>query len=266
MLADSRSGGRRRMLTILIIVLIVHSFALTDAMSQAPATGSHLIDFASYKGGSVDDWLKTQNYVFERDAKKRGLLNLSIKDGVLTLEAKGRMSGFILNDSVNVERTRKIRITWGVKKYPQEVSYEKKVNNEALMLYVFFGKEKMPSGSVVIPNSPYFIGLFLCQDEEINFPYKGHYFHAGGRFVCLDKPEPGRMIVSEFDLDRNFKTYFDKKETPGITGIGFGVDTSKAGGSGDGAAFIKSVEFLEGPRLMPTARLHILSSIQRRPA
>jgi hypothetical protein len=38
--------------------------------------------------------------------------------------------------------------------------------------------------SVLIPNSLYFIGLFLCQDDRTNFPHKGPYFHASGRFVC----------------------------------------------------------------------------------
>jgi hypothetical protein len=99
----------------------------------------------------------------------------------------------------------------------------------------------------LIPNSPYFIGLFLCQDEQVNFPYKGRYFHTGGRFVCLGKPAPDAMTVSEFDLDRGFKSYFSKGETPGISGIGFGVDTSKAGGDGKAAAFIRRIEFFEKP-------------------
>ena len=112
------------------------------------------------------------------------------------------------------------------------------------MLYVFFGTEKISSGHALIPNSPYFIGLFLCQDEEIDFPYKGRYFHTGGRFVCLGKPKPNEAVVSEFDLDTAFKRYFEKNRTPDITGIGLGIDTSKAGGGGTAAAFIKSIEFI----------------------
>jgi hypothetical protein len=115
------------------------------------------------------------------------------------------------------------------------------------MLYIFFGKEKVSSGHVLIPNSPYFIGLFLCQDEQVNFPYKGRYFHTGGRFVCLGKPNPGDQVASEFDLDRAFKSYFGKQQTPSISGIAFGVDTSSAGGGGKGGAFIKTIEFFEGP-------------------
>ena len=234
---------------ILAASLIVHSLlARADVASQPQAgAAAYTIDFSGYGGGAVDKWLETHGFKLERDAKNRSLLGLSITNSVLALEAKGRMTGFIFNDSVNLHKVQTVRINWGVKQYPKEASYQNKVNNEALMVYFFFGKQKISSGHVLIPNSPYFIGLFLCQDEQVNFPYKGHYFHEGGRFVCLGKPEPGQMIVSEFDLDRGFKSYFGKKETPGITAIAFGVDTSKAGGGGSGAAFIKSIQFVDGP-------------------
>lgn len=87
---------------------------------------------------------------------------------------------------------RSIRVRWGIIQYPVDVSYQNNVNNEALMLYFFFGTERISSGSMLIPNSPYFLGLFLCQDEQVGFPYKGRYFHAGGRFVCLGNPNPMR--------------------------------------------------------------------------
>lgn len=207
-----------------------------------------IVDFSGYSGGSAAQWLGTRGFKLEQDAKKPNLLALSIDDQVLTLEAKGRMTGFILNDSVNFDNIRKVKINWGIKRYPQEVSYHNKINNEALMLYFFFGKEKISSGHILIPNSPYFIGLFLCRDDEVNFPYKGRYFHTSGRFVCLGKPTPGQTVVSEFDLDSAFKSYFSKKVTPSITGIGFGIDTSKAGGGGMAAAYIKSIEFSQEPQ------------------
>ena len=207
--------------------------------------GPFTIDFSGYTGGSVEKWLVTRGFNFEKDAKNRTLLGLSITNQTLELTANGHLSGFIFNNSINLANVSRVRIIWGITRYPQEASYEKKVNNEALMLYIFFGKEKVSSGSVLIPNSPYFIGLFLCQDEQVNFPYKGRYFHAGGRFVCLGKPDPGEMVVSEFDLDRAFKSYFGKQQTPVITGVAFGIDTSKAGGGGMGGAFIKTIQFFE---------------------
>jgi len=248
MLRDYRSSHSLQIVLSLVVFFLFQTLpACAEVVGSMKIGTTAAINFSSYTGGSVETWLKTVGYKFEKDARNQNLLNLSITDGILTLEAKARMNGFILNDSVNLDKVRSIRINWGVKHYPRDVSYGRKVNNEALMLYIFFGTEKVSSGHILIPNSPYFIGLFLCQDEQVNFPYKGRYFHSGGRFVCLGKPEPGQMTVSEFDLDEAFKSYFGKKETPGITGIGFGVDTSKAGDNGIGAAFIKSIEFIEAP-------------------
>jgi hypothetical protein len=105
-----------------------------------------IVDFSGYVGGSAAKWLETRGFKLEQDAKKPNLLALSIDDNVLTLEAKGRMTGFILNDSVNLDDISKVKIKWGIRKYPQDVSYQNKVNNEALMLYFFFGKEKVSSG------------------------------------------------------------------------------------------------------------------------
>jgi hypothetical protein len=226
------------------IALALIYFLPVLTCDAAGVTRDFVLDFSGYTEGSVDDWLRAKHFTFEKDARNRRLLQLSIANDTLTLEAKENLSGFLLNDAVNVKKITKIRINWGIIQYPVDVSYRREVNNEALMLYVFFGTEKISSGHVLIPDSPYFIGLFLCQDEEIDFPYKGRYFHAGGRFVCLGKPEPNETIVSEFDLDTAFKRYFDKNRTPEITGIGFGIDTSKAGKSGTAAAFIKSIEFI----------------------
>ena len=228
-----------------------------DVISRGqPRKVDFIIDFSGYTGVSVDDWLRAKGFKFEKDARDHRLLQLSVANDALILEAKRRLRGFLLNDSVDLERVTTIRIEWGIIQYPQEVSYARKVNNEALMLYVFFGRERIPSGHILIPDSPYFIGLFLCDDEQVNVPYKGRYFHTGGRFVCLGKPKPNETIVSEFDLNAAFKSYFGKNNTPGVTGIGLGVDTSSAGRNGTAGAFIKSVKFVEANGAGPTPGGH----------
>ena len=237
-------------LIVLAVILIANAHRTisnaAEVISQSESNKpGYLIDFSSYAGGPVHEWLREHGYKLEKDAKNRNLLDLSITDRVFNIEAKGRMSGFILNDNVNLDNVKLVRINWGIKHYPKDVSYNRQVNNEALMLYIFFGKEKIGSGHVLIPNSPYFIGLFLCQDEQVNYPYMGRYFHIGGRFVCLGKPQPDESIVSEFNLDEAFRSYFNKGETPGITGIGFGIDTSKAGDGGKSGAFIKTIQFIK---------------------
>ena len=243
----------RLMVIALVTFVIVRSemtyracAAAKEPIDQSKPRGLGL-DFSGYEGGSVEQWLQSKGFSFEKDAKNRDLLALSITDGSLILSANGPLSGFILNDLINIDKVSKVRIKWGIIRYPEGVGYSRGINNEALMIYFFFGSEKISSGHVLIPDSPYFIGLFLCQDDQLNFPYKGRYFHAGGRFVCVAKPRPNETVVSEFDLDAAFKSYFGKFKTPGVTGIGLGVDTSQAGGDGKGAAVLKSIEFVEGP-------------------
>lgn len=254
---NSRTLGRlanRRIgivaLRILIILAVVVTLRAASVKAQVTnlaegAKGNYSINFSDYTGGPIEQWIEARGYKFAQDAKNPKYLQLSIADQVLTLDAKARMTGLILNESLDLQKVKKARLTWGINEYPVDVSYESKVNNEALMVYFFFGKEKIASGHLLVPNSPYFIGLFLCRDDQVDVPYKGRYFHTGGRFVCLGKPKPGETVVSEFNLDRNFKSYFGKKQTPNITGIGFGVDTSKAGGRGTASAFVKSIEFIQ---------------------
>ena len=54
-----------------------------------------------------------------------------------------------------------------------------------------------------IPDSPYFVGLFLCYgDDRINYPYVGSYFKKGGRYVCSDSPSEGELGMSRPMLKR----------------------------------------------------------------
>lgn len=232
-------------LAMLIIVAGGAGDARAENQERLPKIDFSM-DFSGYTGSSVDQWLHGIGFQFEKDAKDHNRLRLTAANGGLMLEALGQLRGFLLNDSVDVTKVGRVRIEWGIDRYPHDVSYRRHINNEALMVYFFFGSEKISSGHMLIPNSPYFIALFLCQDEATNVPYQGRYFHAGGRFVCLDKPKPKETIVSEFDLNAAFKTYFGKTTTPPITGIGLDVDTSAAGNGGKAAAFIKRIDFLDG--------------------
>lgn len=202
-----------------------------------------VIDFSDYPGGSVHEWLKSKGFRFHKGAKNRKLIELSAPDGALVIKIQKRVRGFIFNESIDLKEFSKVRIEWGIIQYPKDASFERKINNEALMVYVFFGSEKLSSGSFFIPDSPYFIGLFLSKDDEINKPYKGKYFHKGGRYVCLGSPEPQKTVITEFDLVRAFQTYF-KDEAPIISGICLAFDTSSSGDGGKAAAFIKRMEFL----------------------
>ena len=112
----------------------------------------------------------------------------------------------MVNDHVKLAHVSTIRITWGIIKYPKDASYERKVNNEALMVDISFGQDHVPSGHILIPARPYFIGVFLGQEERLNTPYQGKYFHEGGRLVWLGHPPPDETVTLEFDLRTAWQT------------------------------------------------------------
>jgi hypothetical protein len=203
------------------------------------------LDFSDYVEGSITEWLEAKGFRLEHGAEDPELLTLSIHEGALVVEAKAPVKGFLVNQDVQLEKASKVRIHWGMIKYPKDASYERHVHNEALMLYIFFGQNKLPSGHALIPALPYFIGLFLGQEEHLNTPYQGQYFHEGGRFVSVGHPHPHDTVISEFDLSTAFHTYFGKADVPMISGLTLGVDTFRSGDGGKAAAYIQRIEFLE---------------------
>jgi len=108
------------------------------------------------------------------------------------------------------------------------------------------GDERQPSGSVFIPNSPYFIGLFLCHgDDKVNHPYVGAHFKKGGRYVCGDSPAEGELVTTRFNLLEGYRSYFDKEgdDDPAVSGIALTLDTKKADGGGKASAFVREIRF-----------------------
>jgi hypothetical protein len=224
---------------------VMVSTGATHPAGGGASTITWVIDFADYAGGPMEAWLHTKGFRLEHGAEDPAALALSHKAGALVLEAKQPVRGFLVNDQVKLEHFSTIRITWGIIKYPTGASYERQINNEALMLYISFGEDEVLSGHVLIPARPYFIGVFLGQEEQLNRPYQGKYFHEGGRFVCIGHPQPYETVRSEFDLRTAFQTYFDKADVPMISAISLGVDTFASGEGGTAAAYIHRIEFLE---------------------
>ena len=201
------------------------------------------IDFAQNTKDDARKWLSGKGFEFQSDAKSQSKLSVSFSNDSLVLDAKKKLFGLIINGSLHLENAKIIRITWGVDTYPKGASYEKGVNNEPIMVYVYYGDKKLSSGSMFIPNSPYFTGLYLGETDKINTPFKGRHFNEGGRFICLANPKPGETVVSEFDLDKGFKGCFGKdKKVPFISGVALEVETSSTGPS---KGFIKKIEFLK---------------------
>ena len=92
------------------------------------------INFSDYARGSLDEWLKSKGFRFDKGAKDRKLIELSVEKDSLIIKTHKRARGFITNESINFKEFSKVRIAWGIIKYPKDASYERKNNNEALRL------------------------------------------------------------------------------------------------------------------------------------
>jgi hypothetical protein len=200
----------------------------------------YTLDFAKATG-APEEWLKKKGFRFEKDADD---IKLKFSDKSLILTTEEPLLGVIINDKLDLKEYSKIRITWGIKDYPLGACYEKGVNNEAVMIYVFLGNEKLPSGSFFIPKSPYFLALFLGEKDIPGKAYIGRHFKQGGRFICVGAPKEGETVVTEFDLPKAYKEHFKKNDKLPITGLSLEVDTSYLD-EGKGSAFIKKIEILK---------------------
>jgi len=204
-----------------------------------------MIDFTDYEEGSVESWLEEKGFQFERDARNRRKLDLDVGEKGLILDVTSSMLGIIVNEGVDLEEFTSIRLDWGISDYPEGASYENGIRNEALMVIVFFGYDKISSGHFLIPNTPYFIGFFLGREEKVGQGYVGRYFKKSGRYVCLGNPGEGETVISEYNLVEAFKKKYEKDEVPVISGVALAIDTTKAKNRGKAGSFIKSIEFLE---------------------
>lgn len=232
-------------------ILFAAALAALALAAPPPAAAAdklvHVLSFTDYAEGPVEDWLQGKGFKAERDAKRRDRIDLDVDpDKGLIVEAKRRAFGILANESVNVPEFTAVEIDWGVDVYPDGASYEQGVRNEGLLVMIFMGDERQPSGSMFIPDSPYFVGLFLCHgDDREDHPYVGAYFKKGGRYVCPDKPAPGATVTSRVNLLTAYRAYFDKEgdDDPAISGLALATDTQKAGRGGVAKAFIREVRF-----------------------
>ena len=202
------------------------------------------VEFSDYLGGSIVQWLSKKGFEPKRDATNKDRVAISHSGHALVLETKTRAAGLLLS-KVHVRAYSKIRIKWGVDAFPHGASYAKGVRSESIMVYVFFGTEEISSGSIFVPNSPYFIGLFLCDTDPVGEAYKGRYFQAGGRYVCLDRTHKGEEVTTDFPIAASFKQLFGQSDAPAISGLGIGIDTESSKGNGAAKSFISEIELVE---------------------
>lgn len=223
-------------------------FATAFGASLPPVSAEEpvrVMRFTDYQSGSVKDWLKRKGFVFSHDVAHPDAVGLNVNGKGLVIEAKRNAFGIMVNETMKVNDFSTVEIDWGVEGFPSGASYEKGVLNEAVAVQFFLGDERVPSGTMFVPDTPYFISLFLCRDDRTNHPYVGNYFKQAGRYVCADRPDNGKLVTSRFNLRAAYRHYFGKWDDidPKVTGIGLSLDTTDAHDGGKSQAFVREIRF-----------------------
>ena len=204
------------------------------------------IDFSPEGKLPTYEWLDKRNFDLKKHAADRDNIEFFKTEDDLHFRTKVPAFGMAVHEG-DITGAQRLRLHWGVSDYPEGVSYQHGIDNEAIMVYVFFGDELQPSGEIFIPDSPYFIGFYLCQKgtDTVEKPNVGHHYKKTGRYICVDQPPQGTTVISEVDLRSEFLKSFGRDEVPHVSGISIEVDTTDADNDGHAAAFLSRLEFLD---------------------
>lgn len=183
--------------------------------------------------------LKQNGFTLKKAMKWDKSIHLSIANSRLNLHTNEPNFGMIIKDDLVIEDADWIKIDWGIDLYPRGSNWEKGVNREAIMIYLFFG-EPVEADKFYLPDSPYFLAFFLGEKENTMQTFVGNSYTRTGRYICLANPTPGERTSSTFNFRKAFMDAFNTTTVPPITGIGIEVDTKDLP-DGQSRAFIYSI-------------------------
>jgi hypothetical protein len=226
---------------LFLIVSFVCRIATLDAADVVYA-----LDFTNQQSGSALPWLQQQGFQFKLAFEA---LNPRFENGALVLSTERPQAGLCgrtFAEGEELQGVERLRVAWGVSKFPQGADWEHLINRTAIAVMVTFGHERISSGLPFgLFAAPYFISPFIGEKETADKIYTGRFWRKGGRYVCVKCPNPGAAIITDLNVDRLFKSLFGKTVTPPVTAMAFQMNTKNT--QGNAAAFIKRIEFLKGP-------------------
>ncbi|PIE65392.1 MAG: hypothetical protein CSA26_03470 [Desulfobacterales bacterium] len=213
-----------------------HSYVQAETKSAEEKKTVWRFDFCQIKN---DRDLQAHGFSFEKDMDDKKKIHLRGTPNGLEIKALKPAFGLLAKKGLTVHNTDTIEVEWGVTAYPKGADWHNTLNREALMVYLFFG-EPVDADKFYLPDSPYFIGMFLCENEQTQVPYIGKNYKETGRYVCLEKPAAGKTIRSVFNFNQAYRQWFKTDRVPPITGIALEVDTTDLP-EGTAAAVIKNI-------------------------
>ena len=227
---------RRLSFVLCCVTLLLASATLAGAAGRV----LHRVDFSTQPDGDAVAWLTRQGFEFHLRAHA---LAPRFERGRLVLETATETAGGVVQ-KLNVPHVRRLRVHWGVDRYPQGADWAKGVYRVPIAVMVSFGEDKMASGSLFVPNAPYFLSVFLGEHEQEGRAYTARYYQKGGWYFCQPcGAPPGQMVVTEFDLATHFTEQFQQRVLPPVSSVGFQMNTTDT--TGGARAFLINIELLD---------------------
>jgi len=201
-------------------------------------------DFTSESDGDATAWLRKNGFEKKLDADA---LKPRFEGGSLVLSTMEKTAGLLgkeFSPAEYLQGIKKIRVEWGVRRYPIGADWGRGINRVPIAVMVTYGTERFPSGLPFgIQDAPRFISAFIGYKEIEGRSYVGKYWKEGGRYVCVASGDrSGDTIVSELELEERFKATYRQISTPPITAFAFQMNTEDTTGGAE--AFIRKVEFI----------------------
>ena len=226
----------RRLFFLCGVTLLLSSATMVGASSRV----LYRVDFSQQPDGDAVAWLKQQGFAFHLHAND---LAPRFERGRLVLETAKETAG-VLVQKLHVPGVRRLRVRWGVDRYPRGADWTKGVYRVPIAVMVSFGEDKMASGSMLIPDAPYFLSVFLGEHEQEGRAYTARYFTKGGRYFCQPcGVKPGQTVVTEFDLATHFTEQFQHSVLPPVSSLSVQMNTTDT--TGGARAFLITVELLD---------------------
>ena len=190
---------------------------------------------AANEADNPSDWFSGKGF----ESKFAEKVSLSFDNGGITFETR-RSAIAVWGKKQNVAGANRVRIVWGVTKYPYGANYEKRKAHAAINLNVAFGTKTYSSGSPFVPAAPYFFSLFPGKSEPLGKFYVHKYWSKTSRHVCVSSgADTKEIITTEFDLKKNFKMVWGG-DMPDVSGFLIAINSNKKSG-----AFIQKIQFLK---------------------
>jgi hypothetical protein len=226
----------RRLVCCLCCVTLLLSSA---AMAGAGGRVLYRVDFSTQPDGDAVAWLTRQGFAFHLRAHE---LAPRFEQGRLVLETATETAGVFVQ-TLHVPGVRRLRVRWGVDRHPQGADWAKGVYRVPIAVMVSFGEDKIASGSLFVPNAPYFLSVFLGAHEQEGRAYTARYYQQGGRYFCQPCGVPsGQTVVTEFDLATHFTEQFQQRVLPPVSSVSFQMNTTDT--AGGARAFLMYIELL----------------------